>query len=96
MEIRKNLQPPTLAREKVETAELNKTIKKKQLPLVVDQQGFRLGRLIPDVIEALKEQGVEHSTSTFYKTFTSTVRQILHQTPQRLETIQTAKGGVTR
>ena len=59
MEIRKNLQPPTLAREKVETAELNKTIKKKQLPLVVDQQGFRLGRLIPDVIDALKEQGVE-------------------------------------
>ena len=31
MEIRKNLQPPTSAREKVETAELNKTIKKKQL-----------------------------------------------------------------
>ena len=31
MEIRKNLQPPTSAREKVETAELNKTIKKKQI-----------------------------------------------------------------
>ena len=59
MEIRKNLHPPTLALEKVETAELNKTIKKKQLPLVVDQQGFRLGRLIPDVIDALKEQGVD-------------------------------------
>ena len=42
----------------------------------------------------LRSKGSNHSTSTFCKHLR--VSQILHQTPQRLETIQTAKGGKTR
>ena len=51
MEIRKNLQPPTSAREKVEIAELNKTIKKKQL------RGLRKHRTetIQEVQEVIKK-----------------------------------------